>query len=78
VKDWDAGFADEIGGFLADDPTPRSTRSRRKLRAGKSACCAPDFTAAGGDLFALLAIPWTDQETAEFLRLVGIEDAQGN
>lgn len=78
MKEWDEGFADEIGDFLADDPIRCSTRSRRKLRAVKPARVLQDLTGATGDLFALLAIPWTDHETAEFLRLVGIDDNQGN
>ena len=77
MKDWDEDFGDEIGEFLADAvdaaPLSRSTgvRSRTFTRM-----CSPSRQAA--DLFALLSIPWTDQETAEFLRLVGLDDPTGN
>ena len=71
---WGDEFTDEIGEFLADDPPAAASDTKRKGRAATSSRRAAAVRASRGDLFSLLAIPWTDHETAEFLHLVGIDE----
>jgi len=77
LKEWDDDFGAELDDFLVDEPGPTRHGSCRRRRPIDPLGCDA-HRAESGDLFALLAIPWSDQETTEFLRLVGIEDAQGN
>lgn len=77
MKDWDDDFTGAIDDFLVDEPV-RTPRASGKRPRQVDPCCSEGARAASGDLFSLLAIPWTDQETTEFLRLVGIEDLKEN
>lgn len=77
MKNWQDDFSDAVGEFLADDA---EAAPQRPSSPSRSALTSPARLAAKStsDLFALLAIPWTDHETQEFLRLVGLDDATGN
>jgi hypothetical protein len=77
LKDWDEDFGAELDDFLIDEPLSTRRGSDRRRRPIDPFRCSAERLESG-DLFALLAIPWSDQETTEFLRLVGIDDAQGN
>ena len=75
VKDWHDDFSDEIGEFLADDADVASRRGSTDCRSALTSR-ARLAAKSTSDLFALLSIPWTDHETQEFLRLVGLDDGQ--
>ena len=71
---WGDELTDEIGEFLADDPPAPAPAAKGKRCHSASSRRGAAARAKRGDLFSLLAIPWTDHETAEFLHLVGMDD----